>query len=49
MGDAWISNEQCSSTCHNQVAIVHNGMSENYEIKNMLSNKSLIKSETDVR
>ena len=32
----------------NQVAIVHNGIIENYkEIKNMLSNKSLIKSETD--
>ena len=32
----------------NQVAIVHNGIIENYkEIKNILSNKSLIKSETD--
>ena len=32
----------------NQVAIVHNGIIENYkEIKNVLSNKSLIKSETD--
>ncbi len=32
----------------NQVAIVHNGIIENYkEIKNLLSNKSLIKSETD--
>ena len=31
-----------------QVAIVHNGIIENYkEIKNILSNKSLIKSETD--
>ena len=32
----------------NQVAIVHNGIIENYkEIKNILINKSLIKSETD--
>ncbi len=32
----------------NQVAIVHNGIIENYkEVKNILSNKSLIKSETD--
>ena len=32
----------------NQVAIVHNGIIENYkEIKNILSNKTLIKSETD--
>ena len=32
----------------NQVAIVHNGIIENYkEIKNILSNKSSIKSETD--
>ena len=32
----------------NQVAIVHNGIIENYkEIKNILSNKSLIQSETD--
>ena len=32
----------------NQVAIVHNGIIENYkEIKNVLNNKSLIKSETD--
>ena len=32
----------------NQVAIVHNGIIENYkEVKNILSNQSLIKSETD--
>ena len=49
MGNAWIPNElNAHPHATNQVAIVPHGIIENYkEIKNILSNKSLIKSETD--